>query len=241
MLTFSFFFVFVLFEEASLRCSATTSPSSSSAKKATATTLPSPFFFFLQRKKEKKKATTVPSTSFAELQLSCSAPYFFFVFVLFEEASLQRYNFSFFFFLFSFFFFFFFFFRCKKFKCLHFTVCCIIVFFAIVCCLKSLIAAIFRSLLALPDLQVEGHVEMVQASQQDPLWLLYGFCVFEILQTCLGHVQDPKVEAEQSHNSTKTGNHLPLFQPSKCSLGSRWTNFATDVMPLVWLENVINR
>jgi hypothetical protein len=50
--------------------------------------------------------------------------------------------------------------------CLHFTVCCIIVFFAIVCCLKSLIAAIFRSLLALPDLQAEGPVEMVQASQQ---------------------------------------------------------------------------
>ncbi|CAK9190927.1 unnamed protein product [Sphagnum troendelagicum] len=43
------------------------------------------------------------------------------------------------------------------------------------------------------------------ASQQDPLWLLYGFYVFEILQTCLGHVQDPEVEAEQSHNSTKTG------------------------------------
>ncbi|CAK9880869.1 unnamed protein product [Sphagnum jensenii] len=64
---------------------------------------------------------------------------------------------------------------------------------------------------------------MVQASQQDPLWLLYGFYVFEILQTCLGHVQDPEVEAEQSHNSTKTGNHLPLFQPSKCSLGSSIT------------------
>ncbi|KAH8935171.1 hypothetical protein BDL97_17G015500 [Sphagnum fallax] len=109
--------------------------------------------------------------------LSCSSAIvhrtFFFVFVLFEEASLQRCNFSssfsffffLFFFLFSFFFFFFFFFRCKKFKCLHFTVCCII----------------------------------------DPLWLLYGFYVFEILQTCLGHVQDPEVEAEQSHNSIKTG------------------------------------
>jgi hypothetical protein len=115
--------------------------------------------------------------------------------------------------------------------CLHFTVCCIIVFVAIVCCLKSLIAAIFRSLLALPDLQAEGPVEMVQASQQDPLWLLYGFYVFEILQTCLGHVQDPEVEAEQSHNSTETGNHLPLFQPSKCSPSSRWTNFSTNVMP----------
>ncbi|CAK9213358.1 unnamed protein product [Sphagnum jensenii] len=44
-----------------------------------------------------------------------------------------------------------------------------------------------------------------KASQQDPLWLLYGFYVFEILQTCLGHVQDPEVEAEQSHNSTETG------------------------------------
>ncbi|KAH9532678.1 hypothetical protein CY35_18G011100 [Sphagnum magellanicum] len=44
-----------------------------------------------------------------------------------------------------------------------------------------------------------------KASQQDPLWLLYGFYVFEILQTCLGHVQDPEVKAEQSHNSTETG------------------------------------
>jgi hypothetical protein len=42
--------------------------------------------------------------------------------------------------------------------------------------------------------------------------------------------KDPEVEAEQSHNSTETGNHLPLFQPSKCSPGSRWNNFATNVM-----------
>jgi len=49
------------------------------------------FFFFWQRKKKNKKATIVPSpsTSFVELQLICSTPYLFFVFVLFEEASLR--------------------------------------------------------------------------------------------------------------------------------------------------------
>jgi hypothetical protein len=65
--------VFVLFEKASLRYTTalqqcnnaiSSSSSSSSAKKA-------------------------PSTSFTELQFSYSAPYLFFVFVLFEEALLR--------------------------------------------------------------------------------------------------------------------------------------------------------
>jgi len=114
-------------------------------------------------------------------------------------------------------------------------------FGAIVCCLNSLIAAIFRSLLAFPDLQAEGPVEMVQASQQDPLWLLYGFYVFEILQTCLGHVQDPEVKAEQSHNSTETGNHLPPFSTFKVLTRLWMDQFCYQCYAIVWLENVISR
>jgi hypothetical protein len=95
--------------------------------------------------------------------------------------------------------------------CLHFTVCCIIVFVAIVCCLKSLIAAIFRSLLALPDFQAEGPVEMVQASQQDPLWLLYGFYVFEILQTCLGMFRTQKSKLSSLTTALKLVTICPFF------------------------------
>ncbi len=77
-LLFSFFCVFVLFEEASLRYaaaqhSAATSPSSSSSLSSSSSfSSSSPPF-----SSSAKKATAVPSTSFAELQLSYSALYFF--------------------------------------------------------------------------------------------------------------------------------------------------------------------
>jgi hypothetical protein len=95
--------------------------------------------------------------------------------------------------------------------CLHFTVCCIIVFVAIVCCLKSLIAAIFRSLLALSDLQAEGPVEMVQASQQEPLWLLYGFYVLKFCKPVWAMFRTQKSKLSSLTTALKLVTVCPFF------------------------------
>jgi len=81
--TFFLFFVFVSFEEASLRYaaaqhSAATSPSSSSSSSSSPSSSSSSSSS--PSSSSAKKATPVPSTSFAELQRSYNAPYFFLFF-----------------------------------------------------------------------------------------------------------------------------------------------------------------